>query len=87
MATVIPVYNSKYIKQPLTTYSDIARSDLAGRVVIPTPVQDSMSLYLLRGRRKWWLDLEHGAGVPGIGGREAEYRRARAVNRGGVADV
>ncbi|APG14967.1 hypothetical protein BKD09_42275 [Bradyrhizobium japonicum] len=47
VASSIPVYNSKYIKQPLTSYSDIARSDLAGRAVIPSPVQDSISLYLL----------------------------------------
>lgn len=47
VSSVIPVYNSKYIKQPLTSYSDIARSDLAGRVIIPTPNQDSTNLYLL----------------------------------------
>ncbi|UWU75870.1 extracellular solute-binding protein [Bradyrhizobium huanghuaihaiense] len=47
VASVIPVYNSKYIKQPLTLYSDLARPDLKGRVVIPAPTQDTASLYLL----------------------------------------
>jgi len=47
VATVVPVYNSKYIKQPLTSYSDIARPDLKDRAVIPTPTLDTTSLYLL----------------------------------------
>lgn len=47
IATLIPVYNSKYIKQPLTSYSDIARADLAGRAVVPAPTLDAPSLYLL----------------------------------------
>ncbi|MHC1948357.1 extracellular solute-binding protein [Bradyrhizobium sp. UFLA06-06] len=47
VSSVVPVYNSKYIKQPLTSYSDIARADLAGRVVIPAPTLDTASLYLL----------------------------------------
>ncbi|ANW03039.1 hypothetical protein [Bradyrhizobium icense] len=46
VAFVIPVYNSKYIKQPLTSYSDLARPDLKARVVIPAPTQDTASLYL-----------------------------------------
>lgn len=46
IATLVPVYNSKYIKQPLTSYSDIARA-LAGRAVIPAPTLDAPSLYLL----------------------------------------
>lgn len=45
--SIIPVYNSKYIKQPLTSYSDIARPDLGSRVVIPAPTFDSTGLYLL----------------------------------------
>ncbi|GLR91647.1 extracellular solute-binding protein [Bradyrhizobium iriomotense] len=47
VASIIPVYNSKYIKRPLTSYSDIARADLAGRAVIPAPTLDANSLYLL----------------------------------------
>ncbi|MGY4167682.1 ABC transporter substrate-binding protein [Bradyrhizobium sp. USDA 4529] len=47
VAYVVPVYNSKYIKQPLTSYSDLARSDLAGRAVIPSPEKDSTMLFLL----------------------------------------
>ncbi|MCK1269126.1 extracellular solute-binding protein [Bradyrhizobium sp. 49] len=47
VSSVVPVYNSKYIKQPLTSYSDIARSDLAARVVIPAPTLDTATLYLL----------------------------------------
>lgn len=47
VASIIPVYNSKHIKQPLTSYSDIARSDLAGRVVIMTPDQNGSLLTLL----------------------------------------
>ncbi|MDE5446107.1 extracellular solute-binding protein [Bradyrhizobium sp. CSA207] len=47
VAAVVPVYNSKYIKQPLASYSDIARADLAGRAVIPAPTFDTSSLYLL----------------------------------------
>ncbi|OSI33686.1 hypothetical protein BST65_02455 [Bradyrhizobium canariense] len=34
VASVIPVYNSKYIKQPIASYSDIARPDLLGRAVV-----------------------------------------------------
>ncbi|MDA9455973.1 hypothetical protein XI00_17350 [Bradyrhizobium sp. CCBAU 21359] len=47
VASVVPVYNSKYIKQPLTSYSDIARPDLAGRAVIPTADTIASSLYIL----------------------------------------
>jgi len=47
VATIVPVYNSKYIKKPLTSYSDIARTDLAGRAVVPAPTLDAPSLYLL----------------------------------------
>ncbi|APG14954.1 hypothetical protein BKD09_42205 [Bradyrhizobium japonicum] len=47
VASVIPVFSSKYIKQPLTSYSDFARPDLRNRVVIPAPTQDTASLYLL----------------------------------------
>ncbi len=47
VASVIPVYNSKYVKPPLTSYSDIARPDLKGHVVIPATTQDTSSLYLL----------------------------------------
>lgn len=47
VSTVVPVYNSKHIKQPLTSYSDIARTDLATRAVIPIPTLDTNSLYLL----------------------------------------
>ncbi|MDH2406559.1 extracellular solute-binding protein [Bradyrhizobium sp. SSUT18] len=47
VASVVPVYNSKYIKEPLTSYSDIARPDLAGHAVVPTPDQTTSSLYLL----------------------------------------
>lgn len=47
VASIIPVYNSKYIKQPLTLYSDISRPDLTGRVVIMTPDQNGSLLTLL----------------------------------------
>lgn len=47
VASVVPVYNSKHVKQPLTSYSDIARPDLAGRVIIPTADNIASSLYLL----------------------------------------
>ncbi|WP_265440548.1 extracellular solute-binding protein [Bradyrhizobium sp. SEMIA] len=47
VSTVVPVYNSKYIKQPLTSYSDLARPDLKGRGVILAPTLDTSSLYLL----------------------------------------
>ncbi|MDA9505221.1 hypothetical protein XI09_11085 [Bradyrhizobium sp. CCBAU 11386] len=47
IASVVPVYNSKYIKTPLTSYSDIARPDLKDRAVIPAPTLDTSSLYLL----------------------------------------
>ncbi|MEK9281060.1 extracellular solute-binding protein [Bradyrhizobium sp. ISRA442] len=45
--SIIPVYNSNYIKQPLTSYSDIARPDLVAHVVVPAPTFDSTGLYLL----------------------------------------
>ncbi|UWU75877.1 extracellular solute-binding protein [Bradyrhizobium huanghuaihaiense] len=47
VSTVVPVYNSKYVNQPLTSYSDIARPDLKGRAVILAPTLDTSSLYLL----------------------------------------
>ncbi|MHC1948369.1 extracellular solute-binding protein [Bradyrhizobium sp. UFLA06-06] len=47
VAAVIPVYNSKYIKQPLTSYSDIARADLAGRVVTMAPATSTSLLMIL----------------------------------------
>lgn len=47
VSTVVPVYNSKYITQPFTSYSDIARPDLMGRAVIPMPTFATNSLYLL----------------------------------------
>jgi spermidine/putrescine-binding protein len=47
VATVVPLYNAKYVKQPLTSYSDIARPDLKDRAVIPSPTLDTTSLYLL----------------------------------------
>lgn len=47
LTSVVPLYNSKYIKRPLTSYSDLARPDLNSRVVIPAPTQDTASLYLL----------------------------------------
>ncbi|WP_342734350.1 extracellular solute-binding protein [Bradyrhizobium sp. B117] len=47
IASIVPVHNSKYIRQPLTSYSDIARPDLAGRVVIAAPGQIASNLHLL----------------------------------------
>lgn len=47
VTSVVPVYNSKFIKQPLTSYSDIARPDLKDRAVLPVPTLDTTSLYLL----------------------------------------
>jgi len=47
VSSVVPIYNSKYIKKPLSSYSDIARPDLAARVILPAPSQLSASLYLL----------------------------------------
>ncbi|UWU75844.1 extracellular solute-binding protein [Bradyrhizobium huanghuaihaiense] len=42
-----PAYNPKFIKQPLTSYSDLARSDLKGRVIVYPPTSPTPSLYLL----------------------------------------
>ncbi|UWU75768.1 extracellular solute-binding protein [Bradyrhizobium huanghuaihaiense] len=47
VSSLHPVYNSNYIKQPLGSYSDIARPDLAGRAVIFSPTLDTSSLFLL----------------------------------------
>jgi putative spermidine/putrescine transport system substrate-binding protein len=47
VASVIPVYNSKHIKQPMTSYSDIARPDMKDRIVVPTPVSTGNTLMLL----------------------------------------
>lgn len=47
VSSVHPIYNSKYIKQALTSYSDIARPDLVGRAVIPAPTFDTTGIYLL----------------------------------------
>ncbi|MER9751354.1 extracellular solute-binding protein [Mesorhizobium sp. M0140] len=47
VSSVVPVYNSESVKQPLTSYSDIARPDLVGQVVLPAPTFDTTSLYLL----------------------------------------
>src|SRR5262249_24518905 len=47
IASIVPVYNSKHIKQPLTSYSDIARPDLAGRVVMGAPGSITSNLHLL----------------------------------------
>lgn len=47
VASVVPVYNSKHIKEPLKSYSDIARPDLKDRVVIPTQSSTANSLMLL----------------------------------------
>ena len=47
VASVVPVYNSKHIKTPLKGYSDIARPDLKGRVVIPTTSSTANTLMLL----------------------------------------
>ncbi|MGY4167678.1 extracellular solute-binding protein [Bradyrhizobium sp. USDA 4529] len=38
VTSVVPVYNSKFIKQPLTSYSDIARPDLKNHTVLPSLV-------------------------------------------------
>ncbi|QOG23843.1 ABC transporter substrate-binding protein [Bradyrhizobium sp. SEMIA] len=46
VASIHPIYNSKYIKQPLTSYSDIARPDLKSRAVVPSP-NLTTSLFLL----------------------------------------
>lgn len=46
VGSIHPVYNSKYVKQPLTWYSDIARPDLRGRAVLPSP-NLTTSLFLL----------------------------------------
>lgn len=47
VASIVPVYNSKYIKQPLTSYSDIGRADLSGREVIMAPATYGSLLTLL----------------------------------------
>ncbi|UWU75868.1 extracellular solute-binding protein [Bradyrhizobium huanghuaihaiense] len=74
--TVVPVYNSKYIKQPLTSYSDIARPDLQGRVVIPAPTFDAGNLYLLG------LAEENGGSVSDM---EPAYKILEAAKRNIVA--
>ncbi|MEZ2146772.1 extracellular solute-binding protein [Bradyrhizobium sp. DN5] len=43
-ASSVPVYNSKYIKEPLTSYSDIARPDLKARAVMQAPSTFGMLL-------------------------------------------
>jgi spermidine/putrescine-binding protein len=45
--TNVLVYNSKYIKQALTSYSDIARPDLKDRAIVPAAALDTVNLYLL----------------------------------------
>jgi spermidine/putrescine-binding protein len=47
VASLVPLYNSKYITQPLTGYSDIARADLKGRVALPATNTTTSSLMLL----------------------------------------
>jgi spermidine/putrescine-binding protein len=47
VANVVPVYNSARIKTPLTGYSDIARPDLKGRLILPSGAQGSNNLLLL----------------------------------------
>ncbi|WP_342734287.1 extracellular solute-binding protein [Bradyrhizobium sp. B117] len=45
-AAIGPAYNPKFIKKPLTSYSDMARPDLKGRVAL-YPATATASLYLL----------------------------------------
>lgn len=45
--TVLPVYNSKHGKQPLTSYSDIAGPDLKNRVAIATRFFNTIGQYVL----------------------------------------
>jgi spermidine/putrescine-binding protein len=47
IASITPVYSSKYIKEPMTSYSDIARPDLKDRVAIMGSSQTSNQLMLL----------------------------------------
>lgn len=46
LSAIGPAYNPKFIKQPLTSYSDMARPDLKGRVAL-YPATTTASLYLL----------------------------------------
>lgn len=47
LSAIGPAYNPKYIEQPLTSYSDMARSDLKSRVVLIAATTRTSSLYLL----------------------------------------
>ncbi|UWU75841.1 extracellular solute-binding protein [Bradyrhizobium huanghuaihaiense] len=47
LSAIGPAYNPKFIKQPLTSYSDMARPDLKSRVVLYSPATNTSSLYLL----------------------------------------
>jgi spermidine/putrescine-binding protein len=47
VATVVPIYNSKLVKEPMTSYSDIARPDLKGRVVVARPGSTPAALMML----------------------------------------
>ncbi|WP_024511537.1 extracellular solute-binding protein [Bradyrhizobium sp. ARR65] len=46
-ASSVPVYNSKHIKEPLTSYSDIARPDLKARAVMQSPSTFGLMLPLV----------------------------------------
>ncbi|MGY4335069.1 putative spermidine/putrescine transport system substrate-binding protein [Bradyrhizobium sp. LB7.2] len=61
VASVIPVYNSTYIKQPIASYSDIARPDLAGRAVIMASATYGSLLTLLG------LAEENGGSIATVG--------------------
>lgn len=45
--TYIPIYNSQLVEQPLTTYTDMTRTDLKGRLALPAATFDTWNLYLL----------------------------------------
>ncbi|WP_420969449.1 extracellular solute-binding protein [Bradyrhizobium sp. B120] len=45
--SMIPMYNSRLVKRPLTTYTDITRPDLKGRLALPAPISATWNLYLL----------------------------------------
>jgi spermidine/putrescine-binding protein len=47
VATMVPMFNSKHIKVPMTSYSDIARADLKDRAVMPAPTSFGTAVALV----------------------------------------
>ncbi|MGY4230319.1 putative spermidine/putrescine transport system substrate-binding protein [Bradyrhizobium sp. USDA 4503] len=78
VATIVPVYNSDTIETPLTSYSDIARRDLKGKVAIFASNQFPAFLALLA------LAEENGGSLTNL---EPGYKVLRAAKENIVALV